>query len=91
MVSLAIRISAMDVNEIEHHLEFYNADDEQIEHYGNMPNAFVPPRQGERVIFGTRKLALTVTRVDHEFVEYGNFRIGHIVRVHGNEIPWFAT
>ena len=57
----------MDVNKIEHHLEFYNANGEQLEHYGNMANAFIPPRKGERVILGTRKLALDVTRVDHEF------------------------
>ena len=65
--------------------------EEQLEHYGNMAIAFIPPRKGERVILQTRKLALEVARVDHEFVEYGDFRIGHVVRVHGNEIPWFAT
>jgi hypothetical protein len=56
-----------------------------------MAIAFIPRRKGERVILQTRKLALEVARVDHEFVEYGDFRIGHVVRVHGNEIPWFAT
>jgi len=90
MVSLAIRMQGMDVNKIEHHLEFYNANGKQLEHYGNMANAFIPPRKGERVILGTRKLALDVTRVDHEFVEYGDFRIGHVVRVHGNQMPWFT-
>ena len=90
MVSLAVRVQGMDVNKIEHHLEFYNESGEQLEHYGNMANAFIPPRKGERVILGTRKLALDVTRVDHEFVEYGDFRIGHVIRVHGNEMPWFT-
>ena len=90
MVSLAIRMQGMDVNKIEHHLEFYNANGKQLEHYGNMANAFIPPRKGERVILGTRKLALDVTRVDHEFVEYGDFRIGHVLRVHGNQMPWFT-
>jgi hypothetical protein len=91
MVSLAIRLEGMDVNKIEHRLEFYNANGEQLEHYDNMANAFIPPRKGERVILDTRKLALDVTRVDHEFVEYGDFRIGHVIRVHGNQMPWFVT
>ena len=56
MVSLAIRMQGMDVNKIEHHLEFYNASGEQLEHYGNMANAFIPPRKGERVILNTRKV-----------------------------------
>ena len=81
----------MDVNKIEYHLEFYNANGEQLQHYGKMENAFVLPRKGERVILGTRELALDVTRIDHEFVEYGDLRIGHVIRVHGNQMPWFAT
>jgi len=75
-----------------HHLEFYTADEaNHIEHYGNMAAAFIPPRKGERVILQTRKLALNVTRVEHAFVEYGDFRIGHVVKVYGKEVPWFAT
>ena len=42
------------LKQIEHHLEFYNANGEQLEHYGSMPNAFIPPRKGEHVILGTR-------------------------------------
>jgi hypothetical protein len=34
-----------DVNKIEHHLEFYNANGEQLEHYGNMAKPFIPPRK----------------------------------------------
>jgi hypothetical protein len=60
MVSLGIRMQDMDVSKIEYHLEFYNANGEQLEHFGNTANALIPPRKGERVILGTRKLALDV-------------------------------
>jgi hypothetical protein len=78
----------MDVNKVEYHLQFYTEDGAQIEHYGNMESAFIPPRQGERVSFLAKKRTFEVTRVVHEFAEYGPSSIGYIAKVYGKEIAF---
>jgi hypothetical protein len=75
----------MNVNRIEYHLEFYTEDGEQVEHYGNRENAFIAPRQGERVSFLSKKRTFEVTRVVHEFIEYEPFSIGYVTRVYGRK------
>jgi hypothetical protein len=79
----------MDVNKIEYHLEFYGEDGEQVEHYGNMNSAFIPPRQGERVSLLSKKRTFEVTRIVHDFIEYDTpFSIGYVTRVYGKEVPF---
>jgi hypothetical protein len=79
----------MNVDKIEYHLEFYDQDDTQIEHYGNMGSAFIPPRKGEHVSLIGKQKTLEVTRVVHYIAEYQTpFSIGYVVRVYGKEVPF---
>jgi hypothetical protein len=78
----------VDVNMIEYHLEFYDEGGGQIEHYGNMENAFIPPRLGERVSLLGKNRTFEVTRVVYFFNEYQPLSIGYVTRVYGKELPF---
>jgi len=79
----------MNVNSIEYHLEFYNEDGEQVEHYGNMESAVILPRVGELASFLDKERTFEVTRIVHEFKEYQTpFSIGYVAKIYGKEVSF---